>query len=576
MRWLFLGLTLICGWASAPVVGAADPGDELLRLVPADSGVTLAVEDLRGHAREIVGSSLYEGIKAFPPVQVWLASNSFRKIEQASKVIETSMGLSFTAIRDDLLGDAVIFALQFGPPGRPEEARGLLLIRPREKTLVPSLLKTLNDLQTKSGELLAVEARTRGPVSYMVRTFKQAGRVSEFYAQLDDGSLAWSNSESMIQGVIDRKRNPAGGLGDDPAFRKVRQGLPDRSLVSLFVNPRLLERLVSEPSQPSSPPNDRLAAMLARYLRSISQVGLALQWREGFHLHSHEVIDTEKLDPWLRRLMTRPSLAARMLDRVPASAVALFSANLDLEALRGAASNLIPDNDIPALDNLKLVLQGILLGHDPLVDILPRLGPEMLVYLDVEPDRAHARRLPMVAVLGSTGPIGAVDLVAPIENAFRTAFAFYALDAKRRVEHLQVENRLLGDARLTLLTDGLRTLIAARVDRDRIVLGNSTEALARFAAGKSQSTLSSLRTKYVPEAETFAIVDMRRLVAEVRDLRGPIAGFLAARSGRPVASADQDLGQLLSLAELFQAATFSTISNRDATEVHRTISLIAR
>jgi hypothetical protein len=75
---------------------------------------------------------------------------------------------------------------------------------------------------------------------------------------------------------------------------------------------------------------------------------------------------------------------------------------------------------------------------------------------------------------------------------------------------------------------------------------------------------------------TFAVVDLVRLVQEVRDLRGPIARRLATQSKRPPAAVDRDLGQLLMIADLFRAATFTSVAAPDATEVHRTIGLLAR
>ena len=158
----------------------------------------------------------------------------------------------------------------------------------------------------------------------------------------------------------------------------------------------------------------------------------------------------------------------------------------------------------------------------------------------------------------------------------RTAFAFFALDRKPRPAHLQVESRTIGDSRMTLLTDGLRTSLAYRVDRTRLVVGNSAEAVARFGTGRPPSTLLDLRARDFPQAETFAIVDLPPLVQEVRSIRGPLAIALANRSKRPVEAAGRDLDDLIAVADLFRAATFAAVGSKDATEVHRTIRLIAR
>ena len=578
MGWSPLRLLLLFGMVFAPEALAAGPGDDLLKLVPADSGVTLAVEDLRDNAKEIVGSPLFEKLKTAPAVRTWLASEGFRGIQRGSREVLAALGVSVETFRDEILGDSLILAFQPGPASRPDLGRGLLLVRPRDQGLVSKLLKALNEIQTRSGELEAVEDRPRGPISYKIRKFKLIGRPSDYYVQLDDGSFAWSNSESMIQDVIDRKLSPGSGLGDDPAFRKVRRGLPERPLISLFVNPRLIERVMAENSRPAKPGEDRPAALLARYLGALNQFGLCVEWRDGFHLQSHEVLEPREARPLAETLVDPLGQPCRSpcSTSLPPSAVGVLSANLDFEALRDAAWELTSEEDRPSLENYKLAFQGLLLGRDPSTEILPRLGPGALLYLDIEPSRPARERFRLVGVVGWSDQPGAEDLAAPLDNALRTVLAIYALNPKQRAAHARVESRIVGDARLTMLTDGSQTMGTYRVDRNRLVVGRSPEAVAGFGSGRSPAVFSSLRSRYFPEAETFLIIDLRRLVDEVRAVRGPLARILANRSKRQYNAVDQDLGQLISLAELFQAATFSTTSTKDATEVHRSIRLIAR
>ena len=573
MRRSSFQVLMFWGLAFGPVASASGPADDLFRLVPADSGMTLAVEDLRGRAQEIIGSPMFEGLRRLPVVRAWMASGPFRKADKASRDAQAVLGVSLATLRDDLVGDAVVLTFQMAPSGRPDEARGLLLVKPRDRSLIERLLKALNDAQLGSGEQAGLQARSRGPVKYWARIFKAAGRIPEFYVQLDDGTFAWSNSEALILGVIDRKAQGGPNLGDDPDFRKVRRALPDRAVASLFVNARLPEAAMADAPRP---PDDRVGALLARYIGAVGQFGLAFRWQDGFSLHSHETIRPEKLDPWLRRWLTRPPSPVTLPARVPPSAIAVLSANLDYPAVLEALRGLIPEDDKPFLENLKLAFQGILLGRDPVTEVLPRLGPGTLVYLEVEPNRAVMPRFPLVGLVGWSGTPGAGVLADPLDNALRTAFAVYALDRTRRPAHLRVESRTIGDSQVTALTNGLRALMAYRVDANGLVVGNSAEAVARFGTGQPPSTILGLRARDFPEAETFAIVDLARIVEEITTLRGPIARALASRSKRPFEATDRDLGDLIALAELFKAATFTSSSATDASEVHRTINLIAR
>ena len=113
----------------------AGPADELFRLVPPDAGVTLAVEDLSGHAREFLASPLAERLGRLPAVRDWLASDRSRRLRNARREVEAALGVDLATIRDGLLGDAVVLTLHVPPGGRPDEARGLLLVRVRDRPL---------------------------------------------------------------------------------------------------------------------------------------------------------------------------------------------------------------------------------------------------------------------------------------------------------------------------------------------------------------------------------------------------------------------------------------------------------
>jgi hypothetical protein len=569
--WLFV--VIFWGLASADVAFADGPADGLLKLVPTNSGATLVVEDLRGRAREVAGSPLFEGLLRLRMVRSWMTSEPYRKAERAARDIQGALGVPLSTIRDELLGDAFVLALQAGPSGRPEQSRGLLLARPRDRALIGRLIKLVNDAQIRGGELDGVDPRTRGAVKYSARLYKAAGRPPEFYVLLDDGTFAWSNSEAMILGVIDRWASGGPSLRDDPQFRKVRGALPDRPLASLYINARFLEGALAEGPRPGG---DRVAVMIGRYLHAVGQIGVALEWRDGIFLHSSETVAVEKLDPWLKDWLTRPPSTAVLPSLVSPSTVAVASASVDFRALLGAWRDLVPGDDRPNLDSLKMMLQGLFMGRDPVTEVLPRLAPGVVLAVEIEPDTSIRRHFPMIAAARWSVEPGEDDLAGPIDNAMKTLLAFYSFAPKRPTDRLRVESKAIGDARLNLLTDGLRTLLAYRVDRDRLVVGNSPEAVARFATGQPPSALTDIRTRFFPDAETFAIADVAKIAQEIRERRTPIARRLAARSKRSVESVDSDLGDLIAVAELFKAFTFTSTASKDATEVRRTIGLMAR
>ncbi len=76
------------------------------------------------------------------------------------------------------------------------------------------LIRVINTAQQESGELTRVGDRDRSGVAYHVREFPAGtDRLPEWYVTYPDGTFALSNSEALIQEVIDRKRPPTTAPG---------------------------------------------------------------------------------------------------------------------------------------------------------------------------------------------------------------------------------------------------------------------------------------------------------------------------------------------------------------------------
>ena len=148
---------------------------------------------------------------------------------------------------------------------------------------------------------------------------RAAARPSEWYLTYPDGTFAFSNSESLIQSVIDRKaRNLArgtdgaardagnsattldGGLTDLPRFQAVKRRQNAKALARLFIEPRQVERLIAASPRPGKASDARIMEMLERYLKAVEYAGATLEWNDaGIVLHTVETLDRSKLEPWL-------------------------------------------------------------------------------------------------------------------------------------------------------------------------------------------------------------------------------------------------------------------------------------
>jgi hypothetical protein len=563
------------------------PADPLLRLAPPEAAVTLAVEDLREHARQFAGSPLAEGLAELPAVRAWRDSEEYRTFQTARKALEATFGITLEQVRDDLLGDAAVLVLVPEPGDDPEAARGLLLCRVREPALLERLVRTINAVERNEGSLARVEDRSHGSVAYHVRRFApESGKQDEAYAVVEGNVFAWSNSPTLVLEVIDRSRGGhGGGLADEPRFRRVREALPAGALASLYVDPAFLRRL--DGGIPISEGEDRsvaepLAVLGRRYVDALEYLGIALDLRDGLVLHEHETFDPSKIDEPLRRWASRPGDSGALLHRAPADPLALVAGRVDLGAVWDEAISVLGEPGRAKADNILVVLSGLLLGKDPRSEVFPRVGPGVVAYLVREddpeaPGEAAKARLAVVLGVELADEPGVSEALG---NALRTVLALAALDPKRAGAELRVESQERDGVRLTALVSKGKVLLAYRVEPGLLALGNSSEAVRSFVRGPSadrkDSAFEAVRDRYFPRARTFLYADLEaigRLAAAQRDT---LAGRLAAERKVSEDSARRDLDQVLALVRLFRAGYLTRTVDEGFRSVHHTLGLISR
>lgn len=603
VTWLVGGTLLVGG----PMRAAEPPGpaDDLVRLVPTDATVVVSVEGLRDHIQTIRGSRLVAGLRQLPAVRTWLESDKHQSLKRSLAEVEKVLHVSLAELRDGLLGDAVVLALRMDSqaPIDPARARGLLLLRARDPALLERLIASLNAAQKQGGELERVGDHMRDGTTYHVREFlASSSRPPEWYVSYPDGTFAFSNSEDILQGVIDRKsaRGTSGpgtgrnlGLGDSPRHAAVRRRLGDHSLAQVYIDPRAVERLLALAPPAMRPLDARVMSLLKRHLAAVDYAGAALVWGpEAIVVHAVETLEPSRVDNWLRRWAGDTRICRPELRRVPSSTLALAAAHVDLFALRELVYHVVPEPDHPRLRNIEVALSGLLLGQQLTSKILPALGPGAVAYLDEpeEPGDARGRLFPLVVVVdlrgGRPGPDpgptrrGPADPPVPdaVENALRTFLALMALDEKRG--HGRSEIQTTESAGTAVTTLGTPIPFAYAVDRPggRLVLGTSAPSVARYLASSADPSAGArfrdLQATAFAEYETFVCIDMAAVARLVDRYRDRLAGSLAARQRRTPTQVEGDLEQVVALARLFRAVFVAHRIEPDASAMHRTFGAI--
>jgi len=574
--WLAISLLIL---GSHGLAAASGPADPLLRLVAPDPSMVLAVEDFRTRAKQVEASTLDDDLKRLPLVASWLGSTRFDRLRRAATNIENGLGVPIRTVFDEVLGDAFVVVLQTGPGGSVDRSSGLVLIKPRGPKLLERLIATRNAALSKQGTLNQVITRRQGAVSYQTRSFKPGVRPDDHYVSFDDGTFAWSNSEASILEVIDRHAGTRHGFDASPSFKTLRAGLPDKPLASLFVAPAVVAEALGTSLPASSSTRRHINAFASKYLTAARMIGFAVEYRDGFVFHSHEVLDPSELPDWLRGWMARPSKPSPLLGSIPPSAFGVVSARFDFARALGVVRLLVEDDDRTLWETAEQAAQGLALGQ-PLDDLLPQVDSHVVFALSPKTSPNPWDWYGLAGAAAWVDPNRPRPAWVAVDNAFKTGMSSFALRPYRRSLHVRVETEERNGRRVTKLGPGDKSVLAYQSNADHLIVGNSGEAVAEFAASPgfsaSTSPLAGLRDRYAGDAETFAVIDLPRLVDVVQRSRNAVIRDLAGRSGRPLAEVDGDLGHVLSLARLFRGVVATSNANRDATEVHRTLGLIAR
>jgi hypothetical protein len=184
---------------------AATPRDELLRFVPDEVGFCFVLQDLRIHAAELAESPFVEQLRRSPLGVALQASNELKQLDKVNNDLRRTLGVGFDQLRDDLLGDAVVFAYQPGPPAKPEQEQGLVLVRARTAEVLASLVEKINTAQKRDGTLTALETCEYGGATY----FRRVEPKQTNYYYVRGPVLLITGQEEMLRRAIDVDRKTA-------------------------------------------------------------------------------------------------------------------------------------------------------------------------------------------------------------------------------------------------------------------------------------------------------------------------------------------------------------------------------
>jgi hypothetical protein len=502
---LWLGTGQSAGAAPPP------PAEELLRFVPADVTFCFVLRDLRGHAAALGTSPLAErlrdslapALKGTPELQQW---------EKAKAFIEKLLGLSPERLRDDILGDSVVLAYRAGPPGKPQQEQGLLLVRAREAKTLAALVDRVNEVHKQSGELKKLEEREHNGVKY----FRRIERKDENFYCVRGPVLLFSGQESILREALTlEKKLPADK--EAPVARQLRLLRADRSLVSVWLNPRAFDAVFEAKLGKAAGSEAAFLKTFVACWKAVESVAFTVALTTDLEMGLTVRAKPEALPAAVRGFFDEAASRSEVWSRIPDNALLAVGARTDLSALLGLIGAFQTKEGFEALkENLNRGL-GATLGGSVATEVLPNVGPDWGLYVTAPPrDQKQWMPASVFAIRVSAG-----NADAPVDRALVDALRSWAVLAawnnlkKKDILRLrtmkQDKNEIHYLASERGQTMGLQP--AFGLSGGYLILASSPEAFRRYVS----ATPSPAAAGEVPLLR-LSLKDVRQYLLDRRDV----------------------------------------------------------
>jgi hypothetical protein len=523
---------------------AGTPRDELLRFVPEDVAFCGVVQDLRGHRAALLDSPFVEKLCQSALGRSMAASPEFAQLAKVEMFLSKHLGLTWTRLLDDVLGDAVGFAYRPGPAGNPQQDQGLFLVRSHQAKTLTDLVDRLNRVQKEAGELKELQEREHNGIKY----YRRVDKKEPLYYHLRGPVLLFTAQEDMLRRALDQERT----LSSDEPFvtGRLRELGMDRSLLAVWFNPRALDAAVDlKASQVQTAHADTLKTFAVCW-KALEGVGLCVALDRDLSFSVAVRARPEKLPPSLRRAFTESPRPSDLWRGFPDNALLAVGGRIDLPAWFDTIGEFMSRESRQAWETALNLTFGAAIGKDFVREVLPAIGPDWGVCVTAPLPQEKAL-FPHVLMALRVSP---GETTAPVDQTLLSAVQSVALLAvighnkqhpdqpislktsiqdKREVKYLSSERGL---------PPGLQPAFA--LQSGYLALASSPDLIRRFpfTAASSQAeaagTLPLLRVSFT---------DWRAYLQSRQD---PLAQILAQKDQLTQQEARQRLDQVISGLEL--------------------------
>ncbi|HUG18892.1 MAG TPA: hypothetical protein VMM56_07920, partial [Planctomycetaceae bacterium] len=354
---LFFTMLLLC-WG--PVTLQA----ELPDFVRADVGLCLHVREIPAWTEEIKSSEIRTRLETAPFFQRWKSSGNYTGLKTTIRELEKMLGRPLSDVLRSTFGQEILLAVY---PDAGEKPAGVMMTRPANRGQTQELIDLWNRLE--GAVIVPVDDR------YMRRTSPKGPQLFYF---LSDELFAMSDREELIAEL-----GPAGfenSLAHSVRWKRAIESLEEANWAIAYFQPdRWKHHLTVEH-------RDSFEEALFQQIGRMESLAAGVEGRNGLHVRMNLLYPADSEPVSLRtyrELHSEPipdwsELSARTILMVVGQGGPDFLA----EFLKQHATR--------SRDTLAgfEVVRGLLLGRDPLEEVLPLLGRHWMVSVSSQPDRA--------------------------------------------------------------------------------------------------------------------------------------------------------------------------------------------
>lgn len=355
---------------------AAQPRDELLRIVPEDTTFTLLIQNLAEKSKALDESPFMKELDKTPLGKILLRTHDPETEKQIGQLL-ADFGLTPEQLVFDLFGDAVVLAFRDRDETKKDATEAMVfMLHARDPKLLAKVVERINAYEQKSGELKEVVGGEYQKRAYSRRVKTNPEEGDEFYF-LSGSVFVFSTSEPMLRTAIDRDLK-------EPAVKKQKPALAERferlgvekSLVVWWMNPRAFDREFQALVERAQGIEKTMLAQFSQIWKGFDGVAVHFDYHDSFEFGAMVSIDKARLPKSAQPFFAEVGKPSALWQVIPENALFALATRIEGSSLLEMISGLFDAAHRQQVESAVLDLLRVLRPEQ--LRMLPRgLGPDV-------------------------------------------------------------------------------------------------------------------------------------------------------------------------------------------------------